>query len=117
MSGNALAWLPDTFSTLSHLAHLDVSHSNLTSSIPPSLLNSTTLASLALTSNALTEPVNVNAPKLRSLELSDNQVTSIVVTSGPALSQVRAARNRLTGPLPDLGGALNLTVLDVSDNQ
>ncbi len=92
--------LPSELGNLSSLETLDLSHNQLTDWIPPELGNLSSLETLYLSDNQLTgsiPPELGNLSSLKFLYLSDNQLTGSIP--------------------PELGNLSSLETLDLSDNQ
>ncbi len=105
------------------LKQLYLHQNNLTGSLPPDLLNSSTLTYFTAVGNNLTgsiPPVETDDLPLGVLKLGDNRLSGSIPTSLGSLSDLSALLlhlNRLSGPLPsELGNLSRLEALTVQGN-
>ncbi|XP_076942116.1 receptor-like protein EIX1 [Bidens hawaiensis] len=115
--------LPDFLGTLSNLQHLDISHANLSGTIPHQLAKLSNLLRLDLSRNSLGGSIPLSFGDLTSLtylDLSQNQLRGdITKTLGNCSSLVHLdlSQNLLNGSMPASFGQLsNLRFLDFSSN-
>ncbi|KAK8858580.1 hypothetical protein IAR55_002809 [Kwoniella newhampshirensis] len=118
LSSNNLISIPDRFTTLPHLSHLNLSASQLTGTIPTSLFTSTSVINVDLSHNNLTGHVDIASPKLLTLNLEGNKLQGITFDTSQlgSLSKVLIGENSFVGVLPDLSMIEGLSVFDASNN-
>jgi hypothetical protein len=118
ISSNAITSLPDGFASLPALTRFD---DDITASIPPSLLSSTSIININLANNQLSGTVRNNAPKLDSLSLQHTGLNRFSIQDATSLSKgvsrLEWFRWGPAGSLPDLSSSIGLSALDASYNK
>ncbi|XP_051186165.1 uncharacterized protein [Lolium perenne] len=111
------------FSTLRTLTSLDLSHNELTGSIPSSMGLLTELETMLLHANKIRgsiPPAFANLTKLRFLFLQENQLSGEIPRQIGKLSNLLSlnlSSNHLVGPIPcEVGHLRHLVKLDLSQN-
>ena len=124
LHGNKLKALPIGLGRLDHLKILNLSKNSLEGTLPPPVLQLTSLEVLTLQDNHLTEiPREVEILRnLRVLDVAGNKFLSLPMdslSSLPLLVSINASRNRLSGPFFSstiTSGFVKLETLDISTN-
>ncbi|XP_078150821.1 uncharacterized protein LOC144546171 [Carex rostrata] len=111
--------IPEEFN---NLTKLDLSYNNLTGELYADLLSAPTLESIDLTSNCLTGSIPVNLSRiLYQIRLGGNQLNGTLPTSIGELSQLSYLEldgNNLSGEIPpEMGNLSNLVVIELQMNK
>ena len=107
---------PYFLSGLSYLTSLDLSYGAMTGELPPELGNFESLTTVNLAQNLIhgTLPTSLFSSRVSTLDLSSNRLNESLPIGIENIFNLRLSGNYLPGPLPDVGSAGNLEVLDLS---
>lgn len=115
------ATIPSSFSQLSELKVIDLSHNMIRGTIPPGLSNLQKLETIIMSQNLLTGLLpRFTSTKLKTLDLTSNKLTGMMpedMVSPDSVEEIMLGHNILSGTIPtDITKMSKLVVVDISGN-